>query len=319
MQLVKAADYPHTLCKTIQQAQHRVVLAAMQIMADDGTEPIFMALAEALQRGIQVHIMVDVFYRALLDTSQRRRRRRVIAQTDHWFARLQQLGATVVVYGKLGLNPFKGRSHLKITVIDDAVFSFGGINCYGEAFNNIDYMLYTVSPKLADYLTQLVAEAPANPQDTSYTLDANNTILFDGGRPGQSLIYDQACILARQAKRIYYVSQMAPSGRLATLLKATSSKCYFNRPGQASFFVGLSLLLDQRRHGLANHYKGTLYLHAKCILFEMANGERTLLTGSHNFSWRGVAYGTQEVALLSTDDVLWQNIYSFLQTSVNLQ
>jgi len=58
-------------------------------------------------------------------------------------------------------------------------------------------------------------------------------------------------------------------------------------------------------------------LHAKFMLFELKDGTKTLVSGSHNFSERGVRYGTQEIAIRSTDEKLWEQLYDFLKTSVD--
>jgi hypothetical protein len=43
-------------------------------------------------------------------------------------------------------------------------------------------------------------------------------------------------------------------------------------------------------------------------LFELKDGSKAVLSGSHNFSWRGVAFGTKEIALYSTDPNVWRRL-----------
>ena len=76
------------------------------------------------------------------------------------------------------------------------------------------------------------------------------------------------------------------------------------------------MIIDQKRFGMQSRYWQPRYLHAKFILFEMPDGSKALLSGSNNFSWRGVAYGTKEIALYSTDAMLWQQLHAFLQQHI---
>jgi hypothetical protein len=45
------------------------------------------------------------------------------------------------------------------------------------------------------------------------------------------------------------------------------------------------------------------------MLFELNDGSKVVLSGSHNFSWRGVAFGTKEIALQSSDPALWRRLH----------
>jgi hypothetical protein len=73
---------------------------------------------------------------------------------------------------------------------------------------------------------------------------------------------------------------------------------------------------DKLKYRLHNSYTRPTYLHAKFILFELRDGTKALVAGSNNFNWDGVSYGTQEIALYSTDEALWQTFYDYLSTKV---
>jgi len=320
MHLVTGDDYYQQLLTTIPHAKKRIVLAAMVVLSGKQTDRIFALLRDAAQRGVPVTIMVDNYSRlksvhsGTLDMSVAQR----IAHTFTTLAALEAVGATVHYFGKVRvLNPFKGRCHVKITVVDDDFYCFGGINFTDESFQNIDYMFHGAHPRLADRLEQLVARIgtiqPPLPDD-DLPLGSTQHLLFDGGKPDDSIIYDQACELASQAIRVLYVSQTAPSGRLAELLHGTDSTCYFNRPLQMQLPGRYAQAFDQQRWRTPNHYTGTRYIHAKFMLCELPGGRKAVLSGSNNFSYRGVAFGTQEIALYSTEPSHYHQLRAFART-----
>lgn len=321
MRLVPADQYYDELLRAISTSERRVVMAAMVVRDDAKIHRILKALMAARQRGVEVHLLFDAFtylsfvYDQLEGGVSYRKANSRFKQT---LKQLEEAGARVSSVGKLSLNPYRGRCHVKITVIDDLVYCFGGVNLADEAFANTDFMLATEDASLADYLDQLTARIVTGPRkgNIEHTLDGQNALLFDAGERRQSVIYNQACAWAERASRIYYVSQMCPSGRLAKLLNKTETICYFTRAGQMPYPDRLAVLADQKHYHIANNYQGEPYIHAKFILFELTNGTKALVTGSNNFSWRGVAYGTQEIALASTDPMLWDQIYQFMQDRV---
>jgi phosphatidylserine/phosphatidylglycerophosphate/cardiolipin synthase-like enzyme len=150
-------------------------------------------------------------------------------------------------------------------------------------------------------------------EDAKIEISSGEAILFDAGRPKESLIYSTAQQLARQASKVWYVSKMCPGFQLAADLLATESFCYFNSTQQSSFPTNIAQAMDGRRAKVTNLYTGRAYIHSKFMLFEMKDGGRISLTGSHNFSWRGVKYGTQEIALVSENVSLWSRLYAYLQ------
>lgn len=320
--LLDANTYVQRLANHISQAKKRIVIASMAVLWGDKTGTLFAEIDKALARGVNVHILLDAYTRTGLGfngTKQLFRQR--LQKTEAIFKDIQKKGARVDLVGKIGINPFKGRCHVKITVVDDDCFSFGGINFVDQAFVNHDYMLHTHNADLADCLAQLVGRigrAKLPLPDAEVPLGSHSSILFDGGKPKHSIIYERATILARQAERVWFVSQMAPSGPLAHALKAANATCYFNRPEQVTHTIASwALAFDQQRYRIVNHYYGHDYIHAKFILFELYDGSKALITGSNNFSYRGVAFGTQEIALYSTDKQLWQQLVDFTNKHIS--
>ncbi|MGD8373668.1 MAG: phospholipase D-like domain-containing protein [Candidatus Woesebacteria bacterium] len=320
MKLLNPEQYYNSLYNAICNAKKRIILASMVMYADDTTMSIFEQILKAAKSGVKVDLYVDSGFRHLLIGSypySPRKHRELLGKTIDMFARLADFGVAIHELRQVGLNPFKGRCHIKASVVDDQVFSFGGINFSGLSFKSTDYMLHKtdqqLAGKIADYLPKLKNKTM---YDQVIKIDDINHILLDAGRTGCSVIYDKACLLSKKAKKIYYVSQMVPSGKLAKSIRSSDAVCYFNRASQGAGAIVLSLALDKAHARIKNSYKRSEYIHAKFILFELNDGSKALISGSHNFSWRGVAYGTQEIALYSKDETLWQQLYDFMQKNI---
>lgn len=316
-----ANDYFEALLTKIPKAKKRVIINAMTVMWGERTEQLVPLLSAAAGRGVEVRVVGDIYSKFYAMTP--RPNRSPVPSWKHIegvIAQLQSAGVSVTYIGKpLGLNPFKRRCHTKITILDDFVYSFGGINFGDDSFLNHDYMLGMYDSKLADRLYALVRAIEADTKqmdDIRKQLSEADEMLFDGGTPNQSIIYETACDVVADAEKVYLVSQMCPSGKLAELITAADNECYFIRPSQADPPAQFDLAWDAWRYRVRNLYKGHTYIHAKFILTEGRDGSKHLISGSNNFSWRGIKYGTKEIALHSTDPELWQTFYTFMRTEV---
>jgi hypothetical protein len=318
--VVEAQAYINRLKQMLPKAKKRIVFTAMVIRSGPVTEELLRPLVAAAKRGVAVHVLLDRFTLTLAarpNNTDAASFKQAKADTLAVFDDIKAAGGRVSFVGKKALNPYAGRYHAKITVIDDAVFSFGGVNMSDESYDNIDYMLHTTDHHLADALEQLVAQnAQGEPaRDVGIPLAGGDEVLFDAGQKRQSIIYNRACQLARQAETVWYVSQMAPTGALAKLLAATRTTYFANQPSKTGWRPAtLAQWLDQHTNGLENQYEGAPYIHAKFILYSLKNGQKALLSGSHNFSWRGVAFGTQEIALCSYSPELWRSLHNIVYT-----
>ena len=68
-----------------------------------------------------------------------------------------------------------------------------------------------------------------------------------------------------------------------------------------------------RQHTL---YGRDQYLHAKFILFTMPDGSKVAITGSHNFMFGSVAFGTREIALETSDTAIIAQLEHFFKTHI---
>lgn len=318
IKFITADKYFDELVANIPRAKKRIVIHAMGLMWGSKNEPIVQLLIKAAGRGVEVSLIGDIFSKFQIYKS-----RFSSPVTDYSWAKnkkinrqLAQNNINVTFLGKLKANPYKGRCHSKITIIDDTTYTFGGVNFTNSSFDNHDYMLKIENPAFANRMYALVQQIKKDKvmKDLREPIAPDTAMLFDGGTPQKSIIYDTACKAVAEAQKVYYLSQMCPSGRLAKLLNATESYCYFNRFSQTRFPDNLGMTVDQHRFKITNLYKGDRYIHAKFILTEDKDGSKHIISGSNNFSWRGVAYGTKEIAIHSTDPILWNAFYRFLQS-----
>jgi hypothetical protein len=321
MRLISAAEYYDALLQAIPKAKKRIVIHAMTVLWNTETETIQTQLMSALERGVEVRIVGDIYSKFYANTPKLMRTidNRKWAHTRAINIKLEAEGAHITYVGRLGLNPFKGRTHSKITIVDDIAFTFGGVNFTDGSFHNHDYMLQMKNARLCDELYQLVVDIADTKEplpNVTKALSGTATMLFDGGRPSTSAIFDKACEIVSKAKKVYYVSQMVPSGRLGKLVTSIDNECYYNHPTKADTPNNLAILVDQTRYGINNLYKGKQYIHAKFILCENEDGSKHLVSGSNNFSWRGIAYGTKEIAVYSSDPELWQSFYEYMQREI---
>lgn len=316
-------EYVNDATKAIKKAKHRVSFLCMLVTDDAATDKLIDALCETAERGVKVDVAADVFTYGELSghfIPTRYFTKKTRATTDM----TRQFEGSKVNFNWLGRfsnTPFTGRTHIKWCVVDDIVYSFGGVNLYDTGINSNDYMFKLRDHDLATILTaeyDRLVKADTDHfayRSRSITTKAGTTHI-DGGLPFDSVIYRRACALAEEASKVILVSQYCPTGKLSRLLKNTDSHLYFN-PWQRA--EGLDQLVI--RSGMALSKQKTLYthekyLHAKFILFEMPDGRRIALTGSHNFVQGGVLLGTREVALETEDPRIYSALENFWKKHV---
>lgn len=235
--------------------------------------------------------------------------------------RLKKAGVTFQWLGRGRVTLYHGRTHTKWCIIDNTIFSFGGVNLYSGGIQNVDYMFELHNEALANRLAQeqiRIQKAEKNSTNfPSFAYEQDGlTVLIDGGIIGQSIIYRRALELSEQATRITYVSQYGPTGRLAQRIKKVPSRLYFNRSNQAAGKNKVALIYSRIVSGLRTEYTRARYLHAKCIIFTLKDGSKIALTGSHNFAQTGVLLGTREIALETKDPAVIKQLEKFIKQEV---
>lgn len=223
-------------------------------------------------------------------------------------------------------NPYGGRSHTKLTIINDTAY-LGGCNLSGD--ETIDMMLRLDDAASAQYLYERsiaiknAAHArKALSQDVSFSIDDATELLLDHGKPGQSLIYDQALKLIDDAREYVAITcQFFPDSRTISHLKRAARRgvrvdLYFNDPakqdGPTRGAHALHALLGKQLHSKSLHIHtlaaDTPHLHLKLIATEQG-----AIVGSHNYVNAGVRFGTAEIALLRLDQGFSEQLIAKVQ------
>lgn len=307
----------------MRHATKRIYLLSMVIADHPKTHELIAELEAAAKRGVEVVVMADIFTYGEVSGGflPIRYYNREVRKTNRMVRALKHAGVKFTWLGRARLTLFNGRTHSKWCIVDDLVFTFGGVNMYEGGIENVDYMFTLTDPQLADRLVEEQkrlqrAEVRATNFPSVAYEDKEGTVLIDGGIVGQSVIYRRACELAEEAEHITFVSQYCPTGKLAFILKKKPTEFYYNRVNQAEglnkFVIGASQLMS----GLKTRYKKDAYLHAKFIIFTMKDGSKRVISGSHNFAYTGVLLGTREVALETSAPGVISQLEHFLATEV---
>lgn len=321
-------DYAADAAREIKKAKHRVVFLAMVAFDDDMSRELFGEMADAARRGVKVDVAADIF--TYTESGQAifpiRYYDKKTSRATNTRKNLLKSGAKFSWLGRSHMTLFSGRTHSKWCIVDDIVYCFGGINYFTGGLTNNDYMFKLKDKKIAD---AIVAEHEhikrAEGRDgtfRSHLLETSlGTILFDGGLVGESIIYRRATALANLATKVTIVSQYCPTGKLARPLRQPDKKVelYFNPPENAPFMNKMLIKIGMATTHLKTLYQKSQYLHAKFALFEMPDGSKVAITGSHNLNWNGVLFGTREIALETKNPEVIAQLEEFLKTQVKIK
>ena len=319
MKLVLPHQYVTQATKLVNKAKKRVFLISMVLADHPATHELIVAIEAAAKRGVDVTVTADIFTYGEVSGGFLPLRYYTpgVKNVNTMVKNLRAAGVHFLWLGRARTTLLNGRTHTKWCVVDDTCFVFGGVNMYqGGVAENIDYMFRLKDRRLADRLAYeqgriIKAEKTStNYPSVSYELDGSS-VLIDGGIVASSIIYRRACELAKEAGSILFVSQYCPTGKLARILKKKKVSMYFNRPEQADFINKTLIILSMLTSGYKTLYTKTPYLHAKFIIFTMKNGTKVALSGSHNFAYTGVLFGTREIALETTDKKVIDQLESF--------
>lgn len=324
MKLVLPTAYIQQATELINKAEKRVFLIAMVIADHPATHELMVALEGAARRGVAVTVTSDVFTYGEVSGGflPIKYYSPGVKEVNQMVKSLKAAGVKFLWLGRGRMTLLNGRTHSKWCVIDDTCFVFGGVNIYqGGVAENVDYMFRLENNRLADrlgYEQKRIAKAErgsTNYPSVTYELEGNS-VLIDGGIIAHSVIYRRAIELAREASHIVFVSQYCPTGKLARIFKNKDVELYFNRPEQANQLNQALIRLSMLTSGFKTLYKKESYLHAKFIIFTMKDGSKVAITGSHNFAFTGVLFGTREIALETADQTIIDQLESFYKKYV---
>jgi len=322
--LLENSDYIVDATRAITKAKKRVLVLAMVIADHPATHDFIEALLDAAKRGVKVSVAADVFtygevngsFLPLLYFNSGPRKANQMVKT------MRRAGVRFQWLGRTRTTIFNGRTHTKWTIIDDTVYSFGGVNIYQDGVSShSDYMLKITDSNLAERMAlehkRILDIDRGGRLYRSHQFDIDGDhVLIDGGINGNSIIYRRACDLAASAKSIIFVSQYPPTGKLSKIFRKHHAKLYFNRPELASYLNRIVIKYGMKRSNLKSSYTRNRYIHAKFMIFTMPDGSKVALTGSHNFNYSGVALGTREIALESRNPAVIEQLEGFFNRSI---
>ncbi|WP_062385893.1 phospholipase D-like domain-containing protein [Demequina iriomotensis] len=302
--LLRGDEYVADATRRIHDAKRRVLLTTLTIAHDHRTDDLIGALVAAARRGVEVSVAADVFSYAdvagtFLPTGYRTSAWRA---SDSLATRLMREGVRFSWLGREKGLPWRGRTHTKFCVVDDAVYAFGGVNLDRKGVENADFMLRIADARLADDLETVYHQIQhmnaheRGHESLAFRYGADR-VLVDGGVPGDSIIYRRALALARRADRVILVSQYCPTGELGKVIGARENELWFNPPRNASPANRVLIASSMLWTGHRSLYTRRRYLHAKAIVFFRSGDAHAAITGSHNFVEGGVRLGTREIAL----------------------
>jgi cardiolipin synthase len=320
MKLVTPNEYVAQAAELVRNAKERVYLISMVMADHPNTNELLTELKAASRRGVEVVVSADIFTFGEVSGGWLpfRYYSPGTKDTNNMVKVLKKAGVNFHWLGRNRMTVFSGRTHSKWCVIDDTSFVFGGVNLYDGGIDNVDYMFRVEDDKLADRLVEeqlriARSERTSGNYPSIAVEQADKKILIDGGIIGQSIIYRRACELAIEAKKIVFVSQYCPTGKLARILKKKKhAKIYYNKSANAQGLNKIVISLSQFVTGLNSSYRKKRYLHAKCIVFTMEDGTKRAITGSHNFAYTGVLLGTREIALETADPAIIDQLEEFI-------
>ncbi len=318
MKLLSPTDYITQAASAARRAKNRIYILSMVIADHKNTHELIDALENAAQRGVHVVVAADVFTYGEVSSGflPLRYYSSGAAETNTMVKSLKKAGVHFSWLGRHRMTFFNGRTHSKWCIVDDDVFSFGGVNLYSNGITNRDYMFSISDARLANRLVReqhriLRAEKKTiNYPSVAYE-HPKMDVLFDGGFIGQSIIYRRACELAKEATHIIFVSQYCPTGKLARIMKNKPTEFYYNQAHRAEGLNRAAIWLSQFLTGLATAYTQPAYLHAKFILYTLPDGSKRAISGSHNFAYTGVLLGTREVAIETADSDIIKQLEDF--------
>lgn len=324
--LIKANVYARELASAINSARQEVAIIATTLRTnDDRSQAIVDALCAAADRGVTVSVYADTITYLEPKEFLLRSPKRHPARAFNALRLERKLKSHGIQFNWLGRKAniiITGRTHTKWAIIDDVVYSFGGVNLDSESFSNVDYMLRIHDARLSELLlTEHVRirrsdKGGSGIRNHTIQLDDQTNILLDGGLIGSSLIYRRACILALQATYITLVSQYCPTGPLNHILKLKHAKLYYNHWRKASWANRVMISFGMITSKSPTAYTHETYLHAKFAIFTMPDGKKVAISGSHNFMHGSGIAGTREIAIETSDPRIISQLEKFYDTNV---
>ena len=288
------------------RAKKRVWIQSMYLRPGQVAGRIEVLLRRAEEKKLDTRLHVD-WYALMVGKNK--------AERKTLYARLQENGAKLMFTNPpdfIGrLWPYKGRNHMKMTIVDDISY-VGGANLGDSDFEYIDFMVKITDPKITDAVAQqfVKVEDQSFTTDEEILLDDENKLLVDVGVREESVILQKAVEAVDNAEEsVVHTSQFIPDGEFLQALSGAYERGVavdVTVPLRNDFDPALALvnrvnnlLMRVKKAVIPLHVYPTM-VHAKLLIVD---GKRVFF-GSHNLSQRGVQMGTAEIMIESINEQL---------------
>lgn len=333
-------EFLEDFLKEAARAKKSIYLQSMNFEAGDALTRIEEVLTPALERGVRVNITIDWVSRLFIHgqlpllpgrPSKRAYRDRHVRESEALRDRLEAMGATFVTTNKPSFFnrplPMIRRNHIKLYMVDEAIAWMGGVNLFDDAFKKIDLMVRFEDEEIVHALHQqfFMVNRLRSVADYSKKLGEDYTLYVDTGRLEQSIIYRQAIKrVSESSLSITFMSQFIPDGPLLKELIAASKRgvkieVLTSRRNNVIFTkYPTKAVYDLFKFKIKNYPLIKLVhlsrdVHAKLLIID----EKIALFGSHNYTYSGVLFGTEEIMMETRSDVALKQFFTFLSDSKN--
>lgn len=334
-ELQTTAQFVKDFLKEAKKAKKRIWIQTMFFEACKQTKPFEDVLIKASKKKLDVQLVIDWSGRRYarekvnlypffpIKKRKRDKMRLISKQNKEMLKRFVDCGVKLLFANspsiKNNLIPILRRSHSKIFVVDDMVWT-GGINLSNVAFSDIDFMIKFKNRNILKAIEKQFPHVTKKPvRDYLIDLNTKYKLLVDNGRYNESIIYNQALKMIDQAtKEIIFVSQYLPDG---LLLRKLIKKAKDN--------VNIIIMSSYKEHKVFTKFPYTTLfknfttrtkkinniklvhcskrVHAKLLQID----KKEAIFGSHNFTTTTVLVGTQEISIHSKDRKLVKALDKF--------
>lgn len=319
--------------KEAAKAQKRIYLQAMEVEPGPIANHLLEVLETGAEKKLDTKLHVDNYslmvtdgvfnYVPIFSQQKRAERRERLKKRIGYFDQLQAQGVQITFTNHPGIQsklfPVFGRNHMKIAVVDDVAY-IGGINYHDANFRSNDCMIKLTDPRLVNPVVDIftAVEKGILTEDKKIPCTETSTLLVDSGKVGKSLILNQAVQLINEAEEsVTLITPIIPDTRLLRALSKSKKRNVHIQVivPAVQRMMGVYLFLDTfNQFSLSLQFKHIpilykkLDIHAKMITID----NKKVLLGSHNLTNRGVMMGTEELAIISTDDYFVSQAKAFI-------
>lgn len=355
LQIMEGRDSLYDLADHLDMAGQgdRVALLSMCYdPADAAARRVVTAMTGAAARGASIHFGLDA-YEFLVHPNFRQPGPLLLpepfrekAYADPVFAQrrdaLEELSrAENVTFhlinepGRPFTNPFGGRSHIKLGVVNDRSYIVGA-NLDGT--DRRDMTVVCDDARTANWLHEVGARivkagnvvAALGDEDLAFPIDDATKLLLDVGKPNQSIILEEVHqTIATADEWLVSASQYFPDGNVAKWLGDASRRRRNNDAVDVHIArndpASLSLLTRTKEYMAAFRQSRCL---ADAMLHQARPGEfmhthgivseQRAMGGSFNNDERGVKFGTAELVVLRDDPLFARSMGEFILSQLGV-